>query len=214
MEHRVKGRAYDGSRRRTGSADRRRRILQASHDLFLSRGYLATTMASVAANASVSIDTVYELVGRKPTLLRELVEEAISGADHPMDAEERAYVKEMAAETDPRAKLEIYTRALRRIHERLAPLFLVLRDASPAAPEALGAWDDVSRRRAKNMRKLVRDLVAAGGLRPGVSVEDTADVVWLMNSPDVYVMLTCERGWSPRRYERWLCEALELLLLA
>lgn len=64
------------------------------------------------------------------------------------------------------------------------------------------------------MRTLVRDLADSGGLREGVSVEEAADVVWLMNSPEVYVMLTGERRRSPRRYERWLSNALGALLLA
>ena len=36
-------------------------------------------MAGIANRAGVNVDTVYELVGRKPVLLRELIEQAISG---------------------------------------------------------------------------------------------------------------------------------------
>jgi hypothetical protein len=63
------------------------------------------------------------------------------------------------------------------------------------------------------MRTFVADVAAAGGLRPGLTVEDAADVVWATNSPELFVMLTAERGWSADRYEAWLAEAWGRLLL-
>ena len=103
----------------------------------LERGYRGTTVAAVADRADVNVDTVYELVGRKPMLLREFIEQAISGADHAVTADDRDYVKAIRAEPDPIAKLTIYARAVRETQARMAPLFLALRDAS--STEAGGA---------------------------------------------------------------------------
>jgi hypothetical protein len=44
-------------------------------------------------------------------------------------------------------------------------------------------------------------------------VHEAADTVWVTNSPEVYVLLTVDRGWSPARYERWLAETWGRLLL-
>jgi hypothetical protein len=63
------------------------------------------------------------------------------------------------------------------------------------------------------MRKLVRDIRDSGGLRAGLSVDQAADVVWATNSPELYVLLTVERGWSPRRFTSWLADAWCRLLL-
>jgi hypothetical protein len=63
------------------------------------------------------------------------------------------------------------------------------------------------------MRDLVRELGPDGTLRAGLSVDEAADVIWVTNSAEVYVLLTAERGWSPERYERWLAETWRLLLL-
>ncbi|MDQ3640914.1 MAG: hypothetical protein M3450_05455 [Actinomycetota bacterium] len=38
-------------------------------------------MAAIASRAGVHVDTVSQLVGRKPVLLRELIEHALSGTD-------------------------------------------------------------------------------------------------------------------------------------
>ncbi len=177
------------------------------------QGYRATTIAAVAARADVSVDTVYELVGRKPVVLREAIEQAISGSDHAVVGEERAHVIAMRAEPRPVEKLAIYARAIRETQARIAPLFLALRDAASTEPEAHQVWQEISDRRAANMRKLVRDLRDAGGLREGLSIDEAADIVWVTNSSEVYVMLTGERGWSPHRYERWLADTWRRLLL-
>lgn len=209
----VKRRRYNSERRQKDSAGTRHRILHAARELFLADGYRSATIAGIAARASVNVDTVYELVGRKPMLLRELIEEAISGTDHPVAAEQRRYVQKIRAEPDPFKKLVIYARAVRRIQERMAPLFMALRDAASTEPEAQQVWREISERRAANMRLLVKDIRESGGLRQELSVEAAADTIWVMNSSDVYVLLTVERGWSAQRFERWLAESWCRLIL-
>lgn len=213
MSSPVKPRPYNSQRRQQRSAETRREILDAARRLFLADGYRATTVAGVAAMAGVHVDTVYELVGRKPTLMRELIEQDISGTDRPVDAEQREYVRRIRAEPDPAMKLRIYARAVRRIQERMAPLFMALRDAASTEPEARQVWEEISERRAANMRLLISGIRDAGGLRSGLSLETAADTVWMMNSAEVYALLTVERGWSPQRFERWLADTWCRLIL-
>ena len=213
VEKEVKGRHYDNAGRQIQSEETRQRIVEAARELIVTRGYRATTIAAVAHRAGVHVDTVYALVGRKPVLLRELIEQAISGTDRPVAAQERDYVKAIRAASDPVRKLTIYAGAMRDIQARMAPLLLALRDASATEPEAKQVWREISDRRAENMRKLVQDLEAAGGLRAGLSADEAADVIWATNSSELYVLLTVERGWPPDRYERWLAEAWCRLLL-
>jgi hypothetical protein len=52
-----------------------------------------------------------------------------------------------------------------------------------------------------------------GALRPELSVEEVADVLWSMNSPELYLLLVDQRGWDPDRYQRWLADAWRRLLL-
>jgi len=209
----VKGRVYDNAARQTQSAETRQRVLNAAHQLIAARGYRKTTVADIALEAGVHIDTVYALVGRKPVLLRELIEQAVSGTDRAVTPEERNYVKAILAEPDPARKLAIYARAVRHIQARMAPLFLALRDASATEPEAGVVWREISDRRAKNMRDLVRNLKAADGLRDDLSIDEAADTIWATNSSELYVLLTVERGWSADRYERWLADTWCRLLL-
>ena len=209
----VKKRSYDSTARREQSNETRQAILDAARFEMLERGYRATTIAEIARRAGVHVDTVYALVGRKPVLLRELIEHAISGTDEAIPAERRDYVEAIRAEPDPRRKLAIYARATREIHVRLAPLLLALRDASTTEPEARAVWEEISERRAMNMREFAEELKSVGGIRAGLSIVEAADSIWVTNSAEVYVLLTAERGWTPHRYERWLADSWSRLLL-
>jgi len=209
----VKTRRYDNTNRSEKSDETRRAILDVARARMLERGYRATTIADIARSAGVHVDTVYTLVGRKPVLLRELIEQAISGSDKAIPAEQRDYVSAIRSEPDPRRKLAIYARATREIHARLAPLLLALRDASTTEPDARAVWDEISERRAMNMRHLAEDLESVGGIRAELSIAEAADTIWVTNSAEVYVLLTTERGWPPHRYERWLADTWSRLLL-
>ena len=129
-------RQYDGSSRRAASVQTRQRILDEALDRFVEVGYRGTTIAAVAQRAGVSVATVYELVGRKPAILRELMEQAISGSDHAVAALDRDYVKAIAAEPGAANKLAIYAAAVTDIQQRMSPLFLALRDASSTDADA------------------------------------------------------------------------------
>jgi len=93
-------------------------------------------------------------------------------------------------------------------------LHLVLRDAAAQAPELARMRDEIASRRATNMRMLAQDLLATGDLRPELDIEEIADVVWTMNSPEFYYLLVHERGWAPAKFEQWLVDTWSRLFLA
>lgn len=57
---------------------RRQAMLTAAHDLFLEKGYEATTLSDVVGRSGGSLATLYELFENKPGLLRALVGERCS----------------------------------------------------------------------------------------------------------------------------------------
>lgn len=209
----VKRRQYDSSRRRAISTGTRQRVINEARELMLAKGYRATTVAAIASQAGVNVDTVYELVGRKPALLRELIEQAVSGADHPIPAEERDYVQAIRAEPDAAVKLGIYAAAVRAAQQRLAPLYRVVREAAPSEPDVAALWREISERRATNMRAFIADLTKAGSLPEGLTQDRAADTVWVLNSSDVYLLLTEERGWNADEFEAWLADTWRRIFL-
>ena len=214
MPDRVNTRGYRSQLRDEQAGQTRKAILAAARRLFTERGYAATTIAQIAAEAGVAIDTVYAAVGAKPVLFALLLETAISGTDQPVPAEERDYVRRIRAQPRARQKIETYAAAVRTISERLGPLHLVLRDAAAQSPDLARIRDHIATRRAENMRLLAQDLIATGDLRPDLDVDQVADVIWSMNSAEFYHLLVAERGWSSERFEQWLADTWCRLFLA
>ncbi len=214
MPESVKSRTYRSPLRDEQARQTRTGILSAARMLFTKQGYAATTVAQIAAEAGVAVDTVYAAVGAKSVIFRLLLESALSGTDQAVPAEERDYVRLMRAQTRAREKLETYAAAVRAIAERMGPLHLVLRDAAAQVPELAGMREEIASRRAKNMRLLAKELIATGDLRPDLDVEEIADVVWSMNSAEFYYLLVHERGWAPAKFEQWLVNTWSRLFLA
>jgi AcrR family transcriptional regulator len=213
MTDHVKPRPYHAPRRQAQARRTRRAILDAAASRFVERGYAATTMKDIAEAAGVALDTVYATVGPKPVLFRLLVETAISGTQEPVPALERDYVRAIRAEPDPARKLTLYAQAVSRIQQRLAPLVQVLQQAAAGDVELRALWQEISERRAANMGLLAGELAATGALRPGLTVAEAADVLWSMNSPELYLLLVGQRGWDPDHYQQWLADAWQRLLL-
>src|SRR6476661_4702310 len=170
-------RGYSSPRRVEQAAATRREILSAARELFAADGYVRTTVAAIAARARVSVDTVYATVGRKPAVLRELVETAISGTDVPIPGAQREYVARMHDAAGAREAFTIYAEAISRIQQRLAPVFLALRDAAATDPACAALWTEIADRRARNMRALVADLRRTGELRDDLTDENIADII-------------------------------------
>ena len=214
MTEPVKSRSYRSPLRDEQARRTRKVILAAARRLFTQQGYAATTVAEVAAEAGVAVDTVYAAVGAKPVLFRLLVETAISGTDEVVPPEERDYVQRIKAQPRARQKIETYAAAVRVISERMGPLHVVLRDAAAQAPELTQVREEIASRRAKNMRLFAQDLIATGDLRPDLDVDEVADVIWSMNSAEFYYLLVHERSWSPERFQQWLADTWCRLFLA
>jgi len=205
-------RKYDASKRREAAALTREEILSAAQALFGERGYAATPMTAIAERAGVALDTVYASAGRKPELARLLIETAISGSSQAVPAEERDYVQAIRAAPDAETKIVIYASAMRTIAGRLAPVLGIIQQAAPAEPELASLWREISERRAANMHRFVTDLAAVATLR--VDSGAAADIVWATNAPELYQLLVCQRGWTPERYEQFLADSWQRLLLA
>ena len=205
-------RRYDASRRRQAAARTRSAILGSARQLFTERGYAATSMTGIADRAGVALDTVYAAVGRKPELARMLIETAITGTDQAVPAEQRDYVRAIQAAPDAETKIAVYAAAITAIAPRMALILGIIQQAAPIEPELAALWTEIAERRAANMRLFVADLAAVAPLR--LNPDQAADIVWATNAAEMYQLLVGQRGWTPERYQRFLADTWQRLLLA
>ena len=94
-------RSYDSSRRQAQAQATGDAILEAARRRFLEDGFAGTTIASIATDAGVSVDTIYKTFGGKPGLVRAIYERGLAG-EGPVHAEARSDALQLT-ERDPLA---------------------------------------------------------------------------------------------------------------
>jgi len=208
---RVKGaRTYDASRRQARARQLHAAALDIARQLFLERGYVATTVESIAEAAGVSAATIYKSYGGKAGLVRELCQRALAGGG-PVPAEERSNA--LRAGSDPRAVIEGWGKLTSELAPRIAPLVLLLRDAAQADPEAAALYDELDRNRLTRMADNARYLADAGHLRDGLTTQEARDVMWLGTSPELYDLLVNRRRWTVVKYSRFVTDTMTNALI-
>ncbi|WP_297344606.1 TetR/AcrR family transcriptional regulator [Amnibacterium sp.] len=204
----VKRRPYDSSRRSEQAARSRAAVLASARALFLRSGVQDTTVATIAEESGVSVDTVYKTFGGKAGLLRALCEQALEGTGE-VPAETRSDLLQ-AVEHDPRAVLRGLGALTAEVAPRIAPLVLLL----PVAGGELGALrSDLESARLARMRLVASRLAAGGRLRPGLTADAAADLLWTYSSPELFGLLVLGRGWSPDRFGAFVGRSLIAALL-
>ena len=207
-------RRYSSPVRSEQAAATRSQVLAAAGELFTGQGYAPTTVAQIARKAGVSVDTLYAAVGRKPQLLREVVEAAISGTGQTVPAEERDYVVAVRAAGTAADKIRIYADAVAAMSPRTAPIFAALRDAARTDRSCADLDLEISTRRAANMLLFAADLRATGEVREDLTDQFVADTVWATAGWEHYAQLVSGRGWTAAEFGRYLGEAWTRLFVA
>src|SRR3954451_13651842 len=133
-------RAYDSTNRQEQARRTRLAVLTAARARFLADGYAATTIAAVAADAGVSVETVYKAFGNKPGLVKAVFDVAVVGDDEDVPMMQREFVQRNIAEPDPRRKLRDYGDHLAALAPRVSPILLVVRAAAESDAGASDVW--------------------------------------------------------------------------
>ena len=206
-------RSYDSTRRQEQARRNRTAMVRSASDLFLERGFAATTMADVAQASGGSVQNVYKVFTNKVGLAKAVFDHAIAGDDEEKPMVERSSRFEVREEPDPRRKLVLYGEHLAAVAPRHAPFQLVILDAAAGDADAAEVWEMLQAERLRGMKMFADDLAAGGHLRAGVTAAEARDVLWTYNSAELYRLLVVNRRWSAERYGRWVAQALMNALL-
>ena len=206
-------RPYDSSRRRAHAAQNRATILDTARQRFLAEGYACCTMATIASDAGVSVETIYKVFGNKAGLLRALFDVAVGEDDEPIPKRHRTLVDRMWAEPDAEQKLRLYGEIIGSGAARVQPVQLMAREAAASDPAAAEVYETIREERLGRMVGFAEFLRDTGALRDGVTVDEARDVLWTYNSAEIWELLVVKRGWKPARYGRWIGDALVAALL-
>jgi AcrR family transcriptional regulator len=190
---------YHSPLRARQAAQTRQTIINAAIVLFRDRGWAATTVPMVAAEAGTSVDTIYSAFGSKSGLLMAAIDRAIAGDDDPTAMVDRPELS-LFAKGRRIERLRTGVHFTIGVYERSVPILKALQEAAAsdeAARARLTRYDDDRR------NVMVAGLALILG-RPAPA--DLVDAIWALVSPEVYTMLTKRRGWSVNDAEDWLVQ--------
>lgn len=183
------------------------RLVAAASELFVTRGYAATTLAEVAERAGVAPRTVYVRFATKAALLRRCIGDAIAGDDAPGPVAERADLAAAMATPSLEGRLRGMAAVTAGLMARAGDLLDVARQGAAVDPELAAAAqagrDDTRRTLLGFWGRLADD----GLLPAGAAVGWLAETATLLAHAETYLLLRASTGWSTEEYEAWLLES-------
>jgi AcrR family transcriptional regulator len=198
---------YRSPRREDAAAATREAILSRARDLFLTRGYAATTVPEIARAARVATQTVYASTGGKAALFAELLRPAIND---PTAADAMTAARQAS---DPEQVLALCASAARHGQERYWEIMHGLARRPPEDELAQQAIANVAAKCMQALTVIAQRLNELGALRPGISPGPAADMLWFYFGPNAWYSLVGDRGWTFDQAEQWLLEAARRDLL-
>jgi len=204
----VKRRAYRSGIRR---GDAPALVCEAAYRLFSTKGYLATSIEDIAAEAGVARPTVFTAVGPKPVILRTVVDEALAGDDAPVPIAQRPWWREAIEEPDPVRSIQLYARNMCRISGRAGLVLRALEIAASIDADAAEVWARFQHQRRVGLSEFAVTLAQkTSALRCD---EDTiTDTMWML-APEAYLRLVHDAGWPVERFQAWLADLLQRMFL-
>ncbi|MFZ1680902.1 MAG: helix-turn-helix domain-containing protein [Rhizobiaceae bacterium] len=204
-------REYRSVHRATQASETRAALLRAAGDLFVRQGWQKSTIAAIARQAGVSVETVYAGFGSKLALLEAVMVAAVRGLQPETALMDQAGPRRVLRAPDQPRQIALFADDIASILTRAAPLMAVVRTAAESEPTLRELYVGLHRGRAGNFAMLVDALLERGPLRTD---RDTAIATLArLASPELFMLVTNVEGRSAEQYARWLADALTAMLL-
>jgi AcrR family transcriptional regulator len=206
-------RQYRSAVREEGALRTRQAIVAAAADLFVARGYAATSLADIALAAGVARPTVFAAFGSKSALLKQVLDEALAGDDEPVPVAQRPWFAPIWDATTPAAVLDAYAGVCLIIARRAARLFETVRRAADETADGAQHWRTLQNNRYAGAKMVVKRVAELGPLASHLDPDTATDVLWIFNDPAHYASLVLQRGWDEEVFRWWLAASMKHALL-
>lgn len=206
-------RRYRAPLREQAAAETKARIRAAATSLFVEQGYVTTTIRDIARVAGVGERTVYAAFPSKADLFRHVLDVATVGDEQPVAVANRPEIQTAFGQPDARTAISEAIDYIVELFERAADLIMVTVEAADADPDMRNAAAAGSRATRQLWHTLTTSLYGSGALRPGLTAQVAADILYALASPHTYQLLRRHCHWTRRRYQGWLTGVVNQQLL-
>lgn len=161
----------------------------------------------------MSDQTIYKTFNTKRDLLYEVVATTAGGDEEPVPLLDRPWVAELRDEPDPHVRLRLLVAGSRRIYQRTAAIQRVVAEAAAVDPDIADLFANNRQTRLEHHRELLKIVTADGTLLDVTSLDEAAEYLWAIMSPELYELTVEHRNWTPHQWEHWIATTLEHVLL-
>jgi AcrR family transcriptional regulator len=202
-------REYDSTRRQAQAQETHRHVLEAARKLFMERGYAGATAEAIAAEAGVSAQTIYAIFKNKKRILISLMNVSpTTGVEDHTPMVERANVQAVSQERDQHRQVQMFANVVANNLDQVAVVSEIMTDAARVEPDLDRILQKLNKQRLEHMSYAVQQIAANGPFRENADGDYARETVWTLTSPEVFLLLTRDRGWSKERYAAWLADML------
>ncbi|TFB74644.1 TetR/AcrR family transcriptional regulator [Cryobacterium flavum] len=199
-------------RRAAHAASTRAEIVMAAGRLMLERGYVGTSVAAIAGEAGVVVQTIYNSVGSKAELLAAVLDRVAAepGAPALLSGATRERMAEARTATEV---IRILARSSALVNERTSGILRIVSEAAVVDPDVGEFEQKRDAARLHGFGEVAAALREKRGLRGGLSDHEAAATMWALAHPHTYRSLVLSLGWSTEAYLNWLEKSLLAALL-
>ena len=192
MTKSIPKRSYQQKARAESAAETRRRIIDVTRELLAREKLESVSLPEIATAAEVARSTVYTIFGSREGLMVAVAEDLLErGGFVRIGQALRGPDVVRAFEISIDVAMELYSQE-EPVSQALLSLSAVDRDASSAAAR-------LNFGRANGMRRLAERMHEQGVLREDVTVDEAADILWVITSFETYAQLRRGRSLTPQQ---------------
>lgn len=198
--------AKPSSLRSAHAALTRRHIVSAARELFISGGYVPTSISAIAAQAQVSMQTIYNSVGNKAALLSAVLDAQASGREDRVSVPELMTARVEETRT-PVQLVDVLSDWFLEVNARTADIWTVIHQAAAVGEGAARVQNTRDEQRLRSYRLAAAALRERGALH-NTSDEEAAAMIWTIGHPESYRILVSNLSWTARDYRELVRKTL------
>jgi TetR/AcrR family transcriptional regulator, regulator of cefoperazone and chloramphenicol sensitivity len=199
-------RSYHSPVRTAAAEGTRAAIAAAARRLFAARGYAATPIDRIAREAGVAVPTVYAAFGTKAAIL----ESVLDAMEH--DADVSVLSSAMASGSVPQQR-DALAAFMTQLFTRGADVIAAARAAGDSDPGLRTLARKGMERHRRETKKIAAAWAKAGAVRNGLGPADAGESLSAITSYTLFAELK-DAGWSPGKYQAWLVDSINRLVLS
>lgn len=200
-------RRYTSTRRARQAAQTRSDVLLVAVRLFGRDGWTKTTLAAIAEEAGVAVETIYSGFGSKKALLKAAMDVAIVGDAEPVALLERDQATQILQLPPAELLRQAVAMQAEFYSSRVAGMWATMLEAA-AGDDEIATWCLEQEQRRRETAAVFLERAAGRPLDPTL-----LDLAWAVISPEMYTKLTTERGWSRTTWEQAMTDILTRLVI-